>query len=61
MKTYVKKIKDFALTAILVFVPVLLISACNDLSSETDTPFLYSEADPAPAATGLSAGLQLSH
>lgn len=37
MKTYVKKIKDFALTAILVFVPVLLISACNDLSSETDT------------------------
>lgn len=37
MKTYVKKIKDFALTAILVFVPVLLISACNDLSSESDT------------------------
>lgn len=37
MKTYVKKIKDFALTAILVFVPVLLIPACNDLSSETDT------------------------
>lgn len=37
MKTYLKKIKDFALTAILVFVPVLLISACNDLSSETDT------------------------
>lgn len=37
MKTYLKKIKDFALTAILVFVPVLLISACNDLSYESDT------------------------
>ncbi len=37
MKTYTKRIKDFALTAILLFVPVLLITACNDLSSESDT------------------------
>lgn len=37
MKTYIKRIKDFALTAILIFAPVLFISSCNDLSSESDT------------------------
>ena len=37
MKTYTKRIKDFALTAILIFAPVLFISSCNDLSSENDT------------------------